>query len=137
MCVFTDDVDLMTVKLDLTPDPEVDDESADRLSRRLIAEISELDVDRVERAGADRLPEGTKGADPVTIGTIIVALSASGGVLTVVLGAVRDWLERQTGRHRISITIDGDSIELDRASAEDQRQIIEAFLRKHAGGRRD
>ncbi|BCY10790.1 hypothetical protein [Actinoplanes sp. L3-i22] len=133
----TDDAELMTVGLVLTPDPEIDDEAADRLTRRLVAEISELDVDRIERVGPGELPSGAKAADPVTIGAIIVALGASGGVFTAMIETIRSWIERQSGRHRIAITIDGDSIELDRASDEERRRIVEAFLRRHTGGGQD
>uniref|UniRef100_UPI002589988E LexA family protein n=1 Tax=Nocardia sp. TaxID=1821 RepID=UPI002589988E len=45
------------------------------------------------------------------LGALLVALSATGGVLPTLIGTVRDWLERQAGRHRISVTIDGAMID--------------------------
>jgi uncharacterized caspase-like protein len=41
------------------------------------------------------------------------------------VGTLRDWLDRQSGRHRISVTIDGDTIELDRASAAQRQELLE------------
>jgi hypothetical protein len=45
---------------------------------------------------------------------------------------VRDWLNQQSRKHRIAITIDGDTIELGRATADEQRQLVEAFVRNHS-----
>jgi hypothetical protein len=67
----------MDVLVVLEPDDESDEEEVERLSRGLRAELVELDVDSVRAAGAESVPHGAKAADPVTIGAIIVALSAS------------------------------------------------------------
>jgi hypothetical protein len=115
-------------------DPEVDPERAERLVRRLHGELAELDVTSVSPVAAGPPPERAKGADPVTLGALVVAFSASGGVFTTLVGTLRDWLDRQSGRHRISVTIDGDTIELDRASAAQRQQLLDAFVRRHSGG---
>jgi hypothetical protein len=125
----------MTVlRLELQPDPEVDDETRDRLTRQLRAELIDLDVDSAVLASEESAPDGAKVADPVTLGAIIVALSASGGVFTTLIETLRDWLGRHGARHRISVTIDGDTLELERASAEDQRALVDAYIRRHGGG---
>ncbi|MFG1613862.1 hypothetical protein ACGFI3_13935 [Nonomuraea wenchangensis] len=64
---------------------------------------------------------------------MLVALSASGGVLPTMIGTLRDWLKRQARRHRIAVTIDGDVIELERAAAEERRDLLEAYIRRHSG----
>jgi hypothetical protein len=46
--------------------------------------------------------------------------------------AARDWLGRQSARHRISLTIDGDTIELESASAAERRDLVDAYIRRHA-----
>jgi Effector Associated Constant Component 1 len=114
-------------------DPEVDPERAERLVRRLRGELTELDV-TVSPVAAGPPPEGAKGTDQVTLGALVVAFSASGGVFTTLVGTVRDWLDRQSGRHRVSMTIDGDTIELERASASERQQLLDAFVRRHSGG---
>jgi hypothetical protein len=123
---------LSEVYLTLVPDPDLDVEAGERLTRQLRAEIGELDVDSVARAPAGELPQGAKGVDPVTVGALIVALSASGGVITTLIGTLRDWLERHSRRHKISVTINGDTIELERASARQGQQLIEAFISRHS-----
>ncbi|MFB6878959.1 hypothetical protein [Streptomyces sp. NPDC056323] len=115
----------------LAPDPELDSETAERLMRRLRSEIAELDVDSVRPGPAAAAPDGAKGSDAVTLGAIVVALSASGGVFTALIETVRDWLGRTSARHRISLTIDGDTIELERASDSERRDLIDAFIRRH------
>jgi hypothetical protein len=122
------------VLLVVAPDPELDAEDAERPVRQLRAEIARLDVDSVRPVPAGPVPEGAKGADPLTLGAIVVALSASGGVLTAVVDTVRDWLARSAARHRVSVTIDGDTIDLEHASDAERQHLIDAYLRRHSGG---
>lgn len=125
----------MDVRVLVALDPERDPEAGERVVRVLRAEIAGLDG--VESArfvpGAD-VPAGAKGADAVTAGALVVALAASGGVFTGLIETLRDWLGRQSARHRISVTIDGDTIELERASAAERQDLVDVFIRRHAGG---
>ncbi|MFE9492640.1 MULTISPECIES: effector-associated constant component EACC1 [unclassified Streptomyces] len=123
--------DVVNVLLVLASDPELDSETTERLMRRLRSEITELDVASVRPGPAAAAPDGAKGSDAVTIGAIVVALSASGGVFTALVEVLRDWLGRSSARHRISLTIDGDTIELERASDSERRDLIDAYIRRH------
>ncbi len=120
----------MKVRLVVLPEEEDDLEIADRLARRLRAEVADLDIESVALADG-AVPEFAKGADAVTIGVLIVALSASGGVFTALIDTMRDWLNRQSARHKISVTIDGDTIELERAAPEQKQALIEAYIARH------
>jgi hypothetical protein len=113
----------------LEPDDEADAEELDRLARRLRAELGELDVDL--RAVPGEAPEGAKAADPVTVGSLMVAFSAAGGVFPGLVETLREWLGRQAGRHKIKMTIDGDTVELERATSAERQQLIEAFVQRH------
>ncbi|MET7567599.1 hypothetical protein ABZT04_03735 [Streptomyces sp. NPDC005492] len=128
----------MDVLLGLTPDGDVDAEEGERLVGRLRAELRELDLDALRlsaAAGGDGVPpDGAKGVDPVTVGAVVLALSAPAGVLTALVETLRDWLGRQSARNRISVTIDGDTIELERASAAERRELVDAFVRRHRSG---
>jgi hypothetical protein len=119
------------LRLDLQPDPELDPEATERLARQLRAELTELEVESVIQEGAVA-PDGAKGADPVTVGAVIVALSASGGVFTALIDLLRGWLDRQSRRHRISVVIDGDTIELERPSTDQQQALLDAFVQRHS-----
>ena len=123
---------IVNVLLVLEPDPELDPEACERLTRWLRSELAELDVESVGLAAGGTVPDGAKGTDPVTVGAVIVALSASGGVFTGLIETLRDWLGRHAGRHRISVTIDGDTIELERATAGQQRELVDAYVRRHS-----
>jgi hypothetical protein len=125
----------LRVLLRVEPAEELDPEAAERVVRRLRAEIAELDVESVATVPAGAVPAGAKGADPVTMGAVVVALSASGGVLTGLVALLRDWLGRQPGKHRVTVTIDGDTIELERVSAAQQQALVDAYIRRHSGGR--
>ncbi len=123
---------IVNLLLVLEPDPELDPEACERLIRQLRTELAELDVESVVPAMGGTAPDGAKGTDPVTLGAVIVALSASGGVFTGLIETLRDWLGRHAGRHRISVTIDGDTIELERATAGQQRDLVDAYVRRHS-----
>jgi hypothetical protein len=75
---------------------QVDDEELDRLTRQMRDEIDELDVEAVELAPGTELPPGAKG-DPITIGSIVVAL-ASAGVFTALIELLKSWALRREGR---------------------------------------
>jgi hypothetical protein len=120
------------VRLELQADPESGPEDRELAIRRLRRELSQIDVDVVRPAGAPAVPPGSKATDPVTIGAIVLAMSASGGVFVAVVETVKDWLSRQADRHRITLTVDGNTIELTRASAEERQALVEAFVRRHS-----
>ncbi|MDV9168555.1 hypothetical protein R6V09_00130 [Streptomyces sp. W16] len=124
----------MKVLLIIAPDPELGLEAAERLARQLRVEIAELDVESVHSGPGAPAPDGAKGAEAVAVGAVVVALSASGGVFTALIEAVRDWLGRSSARHRVSLTIDGDTIELERASDAERRELVDAYVRRHTGG---
>jgi hypothetical protein len=125
----------MDVLLGLTPDSTADAEESERLTNRLRAELLGLDIHTLQvltDGGAP--PEGAKGVDPVTVGAVVLALSAPGGALTSLVGLLQDWLGRQSDRNRVSVTIDGDTVVLEYATPEERRQLIEAFVRRHRAG---
>jgi len=125
------DGDLRTVTLVLQPDLESTPDEVDRMSRQLRSQLKSLDVEAVDPISQEEAPEGAKG-DPSTWMAMLITLSSAGGVFSSLLGVVGNWLASHTGSHRISITIAGDSIELDRASIQERRELIDAFVHRHA-----
>lgn len=113
------------------PEAEVDADEVDRLVRQLRAELKHLEVESVVPVSTENAPSGTKGLDPINLGTLLVTLSAVGGVFSVLIETAWDWLARQTAARRISVTIDGDTVILEKASAQERSVLIDAYIRRH------
>ncbi|MFD5794835.1 hypothetical protein ACFWIO_15040 [Streptomyces diastatochromogenes] len=126
-----------TVRLRIDLDPDTDPARADRITRQLRREIKELRgvISVAAESSGPPPPPGAKG-DPVTIGAIIVALSASGGVLTALVGTLGDWLARRSERDVLVVTIDGDTLELPGPTDAERAAVVEAFVRRHTDGHR-
>ena len=71
-------------------------EDIDRMTRQLLSELRELDVESVDLAHAGPAPAGTKAVDPVTVGTI--AMTVLPVVLPKVVDFVQAWAMRGNGR---------------------------------------
>jgi hypothetical protein len=121
--------DTLVVSLQLL-DMDTEPEANDRVARQLRRELLELDVESVVGTPEGQAPSDAKG-DPVTIGALIVALSASGGVLTTVIATLKEWLSRRADGRRVSVTIGGDTIELSATSSQERRDLIDAFIQRH------
>ncbi len=110
---------------------EVDDELRDRWCRQLRSDLAALDVDGVCAAPRQITAPGAKGVDVGDVSALLVSLGTAGGLLTVVVGTVRDWLARHGDAQKVSLTMGGDTLVLDRATAAERSEVVEAFLRRH------
>jgi hypothetical protein len=115
----------------LEPDPEADPEDRERLGRQLRDELRALDVDDVEAAGAPPPPSGAKSGAAASLTEWLVTLSAGGGVFATGVATLKDWLGRRAGGHKISITVDGDTLELSSATPAERAELIDTFVRRH------
>lgn len=111
--------------------PGTDDEELEDLTRQLRKELLELEVNAVDHVRGGKAPAGAKG-DPVTLGTLLVTLAASGGVLTTLISTVQSWLTRQE-RHAVTLEIGGDKLVIASASSGQQQRLIDDFIRHHKG----
>lgn len=71
------------------------EEDIDQMTRQLLSELRELDVQSVKLAKGELAPSGSKG-DPITIGSI--AMEVLPAVLPGVLALVQTWITRGQGR---------------------------------------
>jgi len=113
--------------------PGADRQEVERLSSRLRMELLQLDVESVTRSSGPEAPQGSKAGDPYSWSTLVLTLTASGGVLTTVIGALRDWLLRQPTPQAIEVSLGGDTIRLEGSTTRERRQLIEAFVARHDG----
>jgi hypothetical protein len=114
----------------LEPDPDTDPTDAERLGRQLRDELRDLDVDDVEPVEGAPPPDGAKSGALASLTEWLVTL-AGGGVLVPVLTTIKAWLARGAGSHTVTVTIDGDTLELGRATDAERSEIVDAFVRRH------
>jgi hypothetical protein len=118
---------VLVVESELDGDPD----ALDRSVRQLRAELKDVDVESVAPLTAGTVPPDAKGIDPSSLGALLITLPATDGVVTVLIETVRDWFARHAAARRISVTIDGDTIVLEKSSAQERRALIDAYLRRH------
>ncbi len=71
-------------------------EDIDRITRQLLSELRDLDVESAELARAGAAPGGTKAVEALTVGTI--AMTVLPAVLPKVVEFVQAWATRGSGR---------------------------------------
>lgn len=108
---------------------DADPQAAARSVLRLQAELRELDMEAVDRVALEPAPAGAKGVADGT-GALIVSLSDS-ALLVALVGVLRSWISRDRDR-KVTIRIGEDSVEVARASEQQQAQLIQAWLDRHA-----
>jgi hypothetical protein len=115
----------------LEPDPETDPEDRERLGRQLRNELRELDVDDVSAGEGPPPPDGSKSGVVASLTELLVTMSGGGGVIVTVIATIRDWLSRRGAGHKVTVTIDGDTLELSSATPAERAELVETFVRRH------
>src|SRR5512134_3246078 len=90
-----DNPELTEVKIEISA-TDATAEDIDRMTRQLLSELREADVESVELARGEAPPPGAKSGDPVTMGSIVI--SALPTVLPAVVALVQAWSARGQGR---------------------------------------
>jgi len=97
------------------------DEELDRMTRQLLSELRELDVESAELAKGDSAPIGTKSVDPVLMGNIAIAVLPA--ILPNVISLVQGWASRGQGR---IVKFKGRGIEFE-GSPEELQKFLATF----------
>ena len=113
------DPDLAQLNIEISAS-DVTEEDIDWMTRQLLSELRELDVESAELTKGGIAPAGTKG-DPISIGSIALELLPS--VLPAVLGLVQSWMSRGQGR---TVKFKGMGIEFE-GSSEDLHKLLETL----------
>jgi len=106
-----------------------DEQATSEAVEGLAEELAQLDFDRLEAAPGGPAPDGTRGVDAVTVGSLVGVLS-SPLVLKGTVDVIKSWLARRD-RGTVKITIDGDTIELSAASSAEQTRLADLFIQTH------
>lgn len=96
---------------------EATEENLDRMTRNLLSELRQTDVESADLVSVGTAPEGSKG-DPITIGTL--AMTAMPAVLPGVIDMIKAWAGRREGR---TVKFKGKGIEFE-GSAEDLQKLL-------------
>ena len=94
------------------------DEELDRMTRQLLSELRELDIESAELAKGDSAPSGTKSVDPVMLGNIVIAVLPA--FLPKVVDTVQAWATRGQGR---TVKFKGKGIEFE-GSLEELHKLL-------------
>lgn len=105
------------------------------LTGYLRTELLQLDVEDVAGLQAGEPPPGSRVFEVAAVGGLLIALGQSAEGLRSVVAAIRDWLRRGGEAHRtVRLVLDGDALDLSRASLADQERLIELFISRHTTG---
>ena len=108
-----------------------DEARLEELALLLRQELLTLDVRSVEPYREGEAPEGTRGGLAALAGVLSVSLAPGLQAIGAVVAVVSEWLRRSGTRRTVKLAIDGDTIELTGASDQVQRELVEAFVRRH------
>lgn len=118
-----------TVGVDLV-DADASDEELYELSARLRQELLEADVIDVRRLRDGNAPPGARAVDVQSLGSLLMTVSSSAATLHSVISGMRRWIGADRSR-RIVLSLDGDSIEITAASDDEQRRLVDLWVRRH------
>lgn len=101
------------------------EEDIDQMTRQLLSELREIDVESAELAKSGPSPAGTKSGDAVTMGSIVI--SALPTILPAVIGLVQAWAARGQGRTvKFKGKVGGQLIDFE-GSSEELEKLIAAL----------
>jgi hypothetical protein len=104
-----------------------DQEELEQLTLQLRRELAELDVDSIELQRTGPAPPGARAVDVLALGTLVVTLVRSSGMLSAVVGVVQSWLAGPRQRS-VKLELDGDVLEVTGLSTADQRRLIASWI---------
>jgi len=98
-------------------DSDATEEELDKMTRNLLSDLQETDIESANLVSVGTAPAGSKG-DPLTIGTL--AMSALPIVLPGVIDMIKDWANRGKGR---TVKFKGKGIEFE-GSPEELEKLL-------------
>jgi hypothetical protein len=97
-------------------------EELDDITRGLLNELRDTDVESARLRSGGAAPKGTKAVDPVTIGSIAIAVLPA--VLPKLLDFLKEWASRGQGRSiKFKGKVGGQDIEFEGTNADLQKLI--------------
>lgn len=117
--------------------PDHDAEELFELTQGLRGELLALDVDAVglgaHGEARGEVPDGAKGAELLAFGGLAIQFALKSPILRSVVDTTVAWLGRQQARS-VKLTLDGDTLEVTGVSSQEQSQLVEQWVARHADG---
>jgi hypothetical protein len=88
-------------------------------------------VARVDAAPGGQAPAGARAGELIALGSLIISLVQSADLLTSVVNTVQAWLSRR-GARSVRLELNGDVLEVSGLSSREQRELIQAWVNRHA-----
>ena len=111
--------------------PDDDAEEVAEATLQLRRELLDLDIEAVDMPPAGEPPPGTRAAELVAFGVLMVTVAET-QLLPSVVAVVRSWLSRSRQRS-IRLELGGDVLELTGLPSDEQRRLTDEWLRHHSG----
>jgi hypothetical protein len=109
----------------------VDEEALASLTTHLRSDLLRLDVEDVRALRVGAPPAGARSFDAVAVGTLPFTLGQSTEALRSVTAAILGWLARNKSARKVRLEIDGATLELSEATADDQERLVQLFVDRH------
>lgn len=105
------------------------DDVVDRRATALSAELLDFGIEaRPARDETTTTGDGYR-TDPLTIGALVLAFSASGGVFTEMIGLLRDWLNR-TRSNELTLIAGDRQIKITGTPTREEKALVDDFKQK-------
>ena len=122
----------MELRVSISDETDAGDEELAAQTSKLRRNLLELDVEDVRHVSAGPAPEGTRAAEMLEIGSLIVALVRAPQLASSVAQVLSAWISTRNGRG-VTVEMEGKSIELTGVAREDQQRMMRLFERQVAG----
>ncbi len=119
-----DELEPIQLNLQISVEDATGDE-IDQLARRLLAELREMDVESAELAAGGPVPAGSKSAEAITAGAVIMSVLPA--ALPKIIDFIQAWAMRGRGRTvKFNGRIAGQAIEFE-GSPEDLQGLLKTL----------
>ncbi|HEY3184037.1 MAG TPA: hypothetical protein VGJ77_14445 [Gaiellaceae bacterium] len=105
-----------------------DPEQRDDLTRRLRAELLQLDVERVDVPAAGEAPPGARAVDVAAVGALVVTVGQAATAVGAIVATIQSFLVRTGGGGTVEIATPEGSIKVSGRLSSEQKELVQRFV---------
>jgi hypothetical protein len=114
----------LRIQVDAGEDPE----QRDDLTRRLRAELLQLDVERVDVPAAGEAPPGARAVDVAAVGALVVTVGQAATAVGAIVATIQSFLVRTGGGGTVEIATPEGSIKVSGRLSSEQKELVQRFV---------